>query len=493
MGPDIDPTIKEALEDIQRARDTLSRDIQIYVGRHAEETWSNLRPSISDLQLGERISTLVEYGQHLQQVIPTTPLSKFGDFEAIYQDARSVIKDRSKLRKADEDWWLVNSANWLCGHLAKEFKSPAEPSIETLTSRAKALHEVTEMWTIYCVAWEQRQEDSLLRRAVRVGDRVARHFYDVVEEKNLDLHVEHQWLITLLYLNRLFTRPSLLPTPYIVGPYWGYEEAWNGLSYAHEVGHHVYRNVKGLSDELLVNLMLTLGSQGHKRSVLRVWCGWLEETFADIFALLRVGPAMVHSAKRLALWVSPALGRAPTLADSDSPAPLLLCAHDESHPCTYLRIRLSLEVLKMLAGDKVPMVQKLEEGWEQLAHHPKYVYTQEQGVPKRRWLKDIQEPATSTLQTLLESPLYALAAKDDLNTPRTVREVFYDGCDCDEDAIRKAQEAFANNQPATDVEIRHILAAAEFSLDDPGIRGSLENLHELVLDSIDPGSIARAD
>jgi hypothetical protein len=492
MGPDIDPTIKDALGDIQRARDTLSRDIQIYVGRHAETTWSSLRPSISDPQLGERISTLVKYGQHLQQVISPPPWNEVADFEDIYQAARSVIKDRSKLRKADEDWWLANTAKWLCGHLAKEFESPPEPSIETLTSQAKALHEVTEMWTLYCVAWEQRQEDSLLRRAVRVGDKVARHFYNVVEQKNLDRYVEHQWLITLMYLNRLFTRPSLLPTPYIVGPYWGYEEAWNGLSYAHEVGHHVYRNVKGLRDELLVKLMLTLGSQGHKRGVLRVWCGWLEEIFADLFALLRVGPAMVHSAKRLALWVSPALGQAPTLADSDSPAPLLLYQHDESYPCTYLRLRLSLEALKMLAGDKkVPVVQELEEGWEQLAHNPKYVYTQEQGVPKRRWLTDIQKPATSTLQTLLESPLYALAAKDDLDTPRTVREVFYDGYD--EAAIQKAQEAFANGQLATDVEIRHILAAAEFSLDDPGIRGYLETLHELVLDSIDPGSIARAD
>lgn len=140
---------------------------------------------------------------------------------------------------------------------------------------------------------------------------------------------------------------------------------WGAL--AHELGHYFFWNNGQLKDyrqriqtlraeiaaELLADGMMEL--EEGEISQLRIWLSWAEETFADIFGTLLLGPVYAKSAQDL--QVRERLG---TLRD---------LRHDDGrHPMSDLRPLISIAVLKVIAEHESNLelnsvIQKLEERW----------------------------------------------------------------------------------------------------------------------------------
>jgi len=421
-------------------------------------------------------------------------------------DIARLLSADSKLTKTVDD--LVENLSQVANGIASA--GPVVDPLKNINSNAAKLLEVTRTWATLRDALDQRNgkqpfltrllialklpepmktnEDSLIN-AIAIGDQVVIEFYKIAHEKNLSLRVPDVELATVLREDRIHSEAFGEPTPFIVGPLWGYNQAWNYISYAHEVGHHIYRNVDGLDCELLVNLMLTLGARGYSRSQVRNWGAWLEEIFADLFCLFRVGPAAIHAGQRVALWLGATSSRIPQ--SSDSLTQILLTSRDFSHPVPYLRIRIGLEVLKLLQEDGPDdkelkeQVDELEVRWEDLAERPTNVY-----------INDRKEESASVLDTgrvvlniILNTPLYALADKGGGSSSgaRSILDVFYDASRFKPKAVDDLRQIILANMndqgPTVDLPSEkeakwHILAAAEFARDKLHEEKSLQNLHD---------------
>jgi len=366
----------------------------------------------------------------------------------------------------------------------------AEDPLEDIDKNAAKLLEVTRAWATFRDALDQRngsqpyfqrllialnlvkplksKRDSVIE-AVAIGDRVVAEFYRVAQEKNLNLLVPDVELITVLRDDRTHSEAFGEPTPFIVGPLWGYNQIWNYIAYAHEVGHHIYRNVDGLDCELLVNVMLTLGVQGCTRKELYVWGAWLEEIFADMFCLLRVGPAAVHAGQRVALWIAAMPHRGQP--SSDTLTRILFSSRDLEHPVSYLRIYMGIKALQQLLakgpGDRgvQKQVQDLEDRWTNLVEPPTEIYVYD----KKEKFTDVLAKGEVVIDTILNTPLYALADKDAnlSSTPRSILDVFYD-----DSRFRNGTTFHEGN------ETWQILARTEFARDTLPNEAELQKLQD---------------
>jgi len=130
---------------------------------------------------------------------------------------------------------------------------------------------------------------------------------------------------------------------------------WAAL--AHETGgHDVTHADSGLLDELAENILVALAGmpppQGISREDLaQLWAYWIDETSADVFGLLNIGPAF---APNLAVFFA-ALGA----EGADVPPPLRMESGFDSrdpsqtldpHPTDILRLHLAAGGIDMLAG-----------------------------------------------------------------------------------------------------------------------------------------------
>ena len=124
-----------------------------------------------------------------------------------------------------------------------------------IEKKYRLLREYTDIWTVYQIAWAQRKKMDLdldLNGAPEIVNRIVADTYDVVFRQNLDCYAGQQ-LLSVFFQNEAFTRPSrLYPTTYVVIPRWALRHLWLGSAVAHEVGHNILWNVKGLYDGLLV-------------------------------------------------------------------------------------------------------------------------------------------------------------------------------------------------------------------------------------------------
>jgi len=368
--------------------------------------------------------------------------------------------------------------------LAYEFRRQLQearvtpPTLEGLAQQAAVLRHFTEMWTIYQVAWEQRHkgeswhaeiEEGLTLRALRAGDRVVRDLYkvgqpDEVGQPELDLIMGDQWLIVVPFMGGLYAAGFDLPTPFIISPRWGHRLVWTWLGYAHEVGHHVYRNVKALSDELKVNVAVELWSRGEHYTVQRIWFHWIEEICADIFGLFRIGLAFAQ-AQQLMLPHLPFRVLQRVKEEGLDPREGLLRAADETHPIPYLRVFLAIRALEKL-GIPEADIEPLREKWDALFQSvdTSKVYALVQG----RYVKlpidtdSMEKVGDIVLDVILNTDLYALAKTSSPDTPRKLRDIFFEPLD--ETQLEAARQAI-RGVSSGGFDMRHLLAATQESLE----------------------------
>lgn len=441
MGINVDNLIvQQAKQDVHQAAATLSRDIEIY--RDQQDIASLLA---KDSKLANSIDNLIKnLGEVTGSMEPALPVD---------DPLKHIDVNASKLLEVTRRWATFRDA--------LDQRNGSQPYYERL------------LIALNLVKPRQSNRDSLIK-AVAIGDHVVQEFYEIAQEKNLNLRAPDLKLITVLRDDRTHSEAFEEPTPFIVGPLWGYNQAWNYIAYAHEVGHHIYRNVDGLDCELLVNVMLTLGAQGCTRRELYVWGAWLEEMFADLFCLLRVGPAAIHAGQRVALWIAATSRR--DQPSSDTLTQILFTSRDWSHPPGDARVRMGLDALKLSMNmgssdfEVQKQVQELEERWTNLAEPPTTVYIND----KQENLADVLAIGKLVVTTLLQTPLYALANKEDSSSlPRSIVNVFYD-----ENRFRKIPKVLAGQE-----EMWQILANTEFERDtvpDEATlqKAALQNIHD---------------
>jgi hypothetical protein len=233
-------------------------------------------------------------------------------------------------------------------------------------------------------------------------------------------------------MNDLRTGGFEMPLPYITTPRWGYTQPWTWPAYAHEVGHHIYRNVEGLRDELKVNLVHSLLNEGHSYEMVSLWYNWLEEIFADLFAVLQIGPVFAQTQQYHALLALPfsSLGN---LDKEDDARTILLNSYDFTHPNPYLRVCLSYQALSSINPADLDIPNRLEKRWVaffdglDITHLTLTVFTiSKDGPTPNREIKekteDIKNIGFKILQFLLNTDLYSLA--DSNGQPRKIRDVF---------------------------------------------------------------------
>jgi hypothetical protein len=125
---------------------------------------------------------------------------------------------------------------------------------------------------------------------------------------------------------------ELNPFPLIQLPYHRLVNPWTLGAVLHEVSHNLH-NELGLARLVPRSIARRLLAAGFGRFVAAVWTRWNRELFADLSGLLLGGPAVVGSLMDIA-------GRSPTTTLTFSPRAV--------HPTPYLRLFLSLELLRRM-------------------------------------------------------------------------------------------------------------------------------------------------
>jgi len=399
---------------------------------------------------------------------------------------------------------LGRTATWLRNQINKNLIA----SDESFSKKADLLHKYTEMWMICWVSWHQLLETpkkvasgQSLIRSVQAAQNLVQGLYRIIYEQHLDLELKRQMLVVVPFGSDLYATGAELPTPFIVGPYWGHNQVWTWLSYAHEVGHHVYRNVKGLREELKVNLVMELWSCGQSYADQRIWFYWLEEIFADLFGLLRIGPAFARSQYLMILHL-------PDPVTQRGASSRVLAAADERHPIPYLRAYFALRALekvrpgadqsstKASAGvgwtnpsDKIKQDPDLLELWKkwtsllaeepsksrvggQTEPQPSHLFALVKGQSMNRSAQELQDTADVVLDVLLDTELYALAKTSSPKEPRSIRTVFF------EPKQSKNEKLLANTQQ----NLENLLRQPQVSLDD------VESLNQQLISALSPDS-----
>lgn len=147
---------------------------------------------------------------------------------------------------------------------------------------------------------------------------------------------------------------------------------------AHEMGHHFYWNstpaiqadttkearlqMRGAIQRAINECDLDISQEG-KEGLIEIWQTWQEETVADIFGVLLVGPEYVEMLQRLE--------DEKAFTDDD------LIEDDSEHPSPCIRPRISIHVLKWIAKEQAKHKNKdeldkkcdhLESEWREFAN-----------------------------------------------------------------------------------------------------------------------------
>jgi hypothetical protein len=125
---------------------------------------------------------------------------------------------------------------------------------------------------------------------------------------------------------------QLNPFPLIQLPYHRLVNPWTLGAILHEVCHNL-QNDLGLARTIPVTVGERLLRAGVPRPVAAIWVRWNRETFADLAGLLLGGPAVVSS-------LMDVIGRSPAAVSAYDPR--------GPHPTPYLRVFLSIELLRRI-------------------------------------------------------------------------------------------------------------------------------------------------
>jgi hypothetical protein len=352
-------------------------------------------------------------------------------FKSEYENARQLASERIPRGSVqpqnppdNEAEKLLALADWM----AKDFQQQRTAAGGSSAAEANLLRLFTDTWGLFQVAWQQQMGDidplgsiETHNNFIAAGNKVARAIYQVAQTKALDLIVPNQCLIVVSAGGREYSRGFETPTPYIVAPYWGHSQVWTWLSYAHEVGHHIYRNVNGLSDELKVNVAMQLSQETRELQNSRIWFNWLEEIFADLFGLMRIGQVFAQTQ----LLMLPYLPQ-PTARRVES-NPLLL-ASDVGHPVPYLRVFLTKLAWEKLHGH-TPDLRILDKETAELVgikEPPLHVHVLDQGKLLEIPFEELRTTADHILDVILDTPLDALeSTSPEYPGPRSLQAVFF--------------------------------------------------------------------
>jgi hypothetical protein len=152
---------------------------------------------------------------------------------------------------------------------------------------------------------------------------------------------------------RLSRLGQINPFPLVQLPYHRLLNPWTLGAITHEVCHN-FQNELGLAKLIPRNIAATLLKAGLGRSVAAVWTRWNRETYADLHGLLLGGPAIVGS-------LLDVVGR--------SPSTVLTYNSRGVHPTPYLRVFLSLELLRRMGfTDEAEQYRKL---WQRVYPDPR--------------------------------------------------------------------------------------------------------------------------
>ena len=143
------------------------------------------------------------------------------------------------------------------------------------------------------------------------------------------------------------------PFPLIQLPYHRMVNPWTLGAVLHEVSHNLHNDL-GLERAVPTAIARRLLQAGHGRFVAAVWTRWNRETFADLSGLLLGGPAVVAS-------LMDVVGRSPVATLSYAPrAP---------HPTPYLRVFLSIELLRRMGF--TDQAEQYRRAWVRLYPNPR--------------------------------------------------------------------------------------------------------------------------
>lgn len=148
-----------------------------------------------------------------------------------------------------------------------------------------------------------------------------------------------------IFLRRL---GQINPFPLVQLPYHRLLNPWTLGAITHEVCHN-FQNELGLAKLIPRNIAAAILKAGLGRSVAAVWARWNRESYADLHGLLLGGPAIVGS-------LLDVVGRSPSTVLTYNPRGV--------HPTPYLRVFLSLELLRRMGfADEAERYRKL---WQKM-------------------------------------------------------------------------------------------------------------------------------
>ncbi len=257
---------------------------------------------------------------------------------------------------------LTERARWVEAAASAARRAPSEAGLTRLLERKQAIGAdvlfVEGIWDFYYDLFIQRL--SSFGERLRAVDRIGANCYEDLyiglgsarpTPRLLPFSYANSGFSPLTYrrgvpLRRLGQHPNLFPL--IMLPQHRLDNVWALSSVLHEVAHNLQADL-GLWDVMPVRIVRRLVAGGVAQPAAGVWARWHKEMMADMFALLLGGPAAVES-------LMDVVGRGPA-------ATLQFSAHSV-HPTPYLRVLISLELLRRMGFAQ--LAGQFERVWRRL-------------------------------------------------------------------------------------------------------------------------------
>ncbi len=223
--------------------------------------------------------------------------------------------------------------------------------------------------------------------------------------------------------------------PLIMLPQHRLDNVWALSSILHEVSHNLQADLR-LWDEMPVHIYRRLTTEGRiSPRVARVWARWHKEMMADMFALLLGGPAAVES-------LMDVIGRAPAGTVKFNPLGV--------HPTSYLRVLISLVLLRRMGFEK--MATDLRRVWLRL-----YPRLTPADIPPPI-MESFQRASELAVDTMVFQPYSQFGNK-------SLAQVLKFGPK-EMEIVEQAGRQLASGQESGAVPARFMIGAARFALDN---------------------------
>ena len=278
------------------------------------------------------------------------------------------------------------------------------------------------------------------------GNQIVRMLYETTQLQSDRFLFDPKDIRVIPFINRAYSGGIGTALPYIVTPRWGYTQSWAWPGYAHELGHHIYRNIKGLAEELHARLTTHLVFMGQNKIRLGLWYQWQEEIIADIFAVTLLGSTFVHT-QQYASFSGIGPSSLQRLGKKEDARKALLFALDDEHPMAYLRVHLGLTALSLLGADPTE-VNMLTGQWYSSfpSNLPIKLRADVTKSDDKRYLgidlgnQNLKQTGEQLVGMILHMPLDSLA--DSMGQARSFKDVFYRKTDQDSiaEAIKMCKE-----------------------------------------------------